>query len=158
METQLKCRNCGAPLKPHWKMCPECDESYSQPKKCQTCGEELEERWYKCPACGEEQRVGLGAKDTRTPGAAVKDLLGKHGLDSDGLAKAINMSVPMVRLLILDESPVSVAAALRLAKFFSTEPEYWLRLQANHDLAKAAGDKKLAKELGTIKPIAPAQK
>ena len=89
----------------------------------------------------------------QTPGTVLKDLLKKHGLNCNRLAKAINMSNAMVRLLVLDKSPISVAAAFRLAKFFKTKPEYWLTLQMQCDLSKAAGDKALAKELSGITDI-----
>jgi addiction module HigA family antidote len=92
-------------------------------------------------------------KNIQTPGAELKLLLKKHGLNCNRLAKAINMSNAMVRLLVLDRSPVSIAAAFRLAKFFKTQPKYWLNLQLEYDLAKAAKDKKLAKDLGSITDI-----
>jgi len=92
-------------------------------------------------------------KNIQTPGTELKLLLKKHGLNCNRLAKAINMSNAMVRLLVLDRSPVSIAAAFRLAKFFKTQPKYWLNLQLEYDLAKAAKDKKLAKELGNITDI-----
>jgi addiction module HigA family antidote len=92
-------------------------------------------------------------KNLQTPGSELKNLLGKHGLNCNRLAKAINMSNAMVRLLVLNKSPVSIAAAFRLAKFFKTQPKYWLNLQMECDLAKAAKDKKLAKELGNITDI-----
>jgi addiction module HigA family antidote len=89
-------------------------------------------------------------KNIQTPGTELKILLGKHGLNCNRLAKAINMSNAMVRLLVLDKSPVSIGAAFRLAKFFKTEPKYWLNLQLDYDLAKAANDKQLAKETDSI--------
>jgi len=89
-------------------------------------------------------------KNTQTPGAVIKALLEKHDLNCNRLAKAINMSNAMVRLLILDKSPVSVTAAFRLGKFFKNEPKFWLDLQMNYDLVKASGDKELAKELNEI--------
>jgi addiction module HigA family antidote len=92
-------------------------------------------------------------KNIQTPGTELKILLKKHGLNCNRLAKAINMSNAMVRLLVLDKSPVSIAAAFRLAKFFKTQAKYWLNLQLEYDLAKAAKDKKLAKELGSITDI-----
>ena len=92
-------------------------------------------------------------KNIQTPGTELKALLKKHGLNCNRLAKAIKMSNAMVRLLVLDRSPVSVAAAFRLAKFFKTAPKDWLNLQMEYDLAKAAKDKKLAKELGGITDI-----
>jgi len=88
-----------------------------------------------------------------TPGTALKALLGKHKLNCNRLAKAINMSNAMVRLLVLDRSPISVPAAFRLAKFFKTKPEYWLNLQLDYDLAKAANDKKLAREINAITDV-----
>ena len=89
-------------------------------------------------------------KNTQTPGTVIKGLLDEHGLNCNRLAKAINMSNAMVRLLILDRSPVSIAAAFRLGKFFKNDPAYWLDLQLKYDLAKAAGDKELAKEVSAI--------
>jgi len=89
-------------------------------------------------------------KNAQTPGAVIKGLLEKHDLNCNRLAKAINMSNAMVRLLILDKSPISVAAAYRLAKFFKNKPSSWLNLQMEYDLAKADADKELAKELSAI--------
>ena len=88
-----------------------------------------------------------------TPGSALKALLVKHNLNCNRLAKAINMSNAMVRLLVLDKSPISVAAAFRLAKFFKGKPEYWLALQMEYDLAKATKDKVLAKEINAITDV-----
>jgi len=89
-------------------------------------------------------------KNTQTPGTVLKGLLDKHAMNCNRLAKAINMSNAMVRLLILDKSPISVAAAFRLAKFFKTKPAYWLGLQTEYDVAQAEDDKELAKELNAI--------
>ena len=89
----------------------------------------------------------------KTPGIVLKDLLKKHGLNCNRLAKAINMSNAMVRLLVLDKSPVSLSAAFRLAKFFKTKPEFWIDLQMKLDLAKADKDKALAKELDGITDV-----
>jgi len=92
-------------------------------------------------------------KNNQSPGAVLKTLLEKHDLNCNRLAKAINMSNAMVRLIVLDKSPVSLAAAFRLARFFKTKPEYWLDLQLKYDLAKAANDKSLAKELKGITTV-----
>jgi addiction module HigA family antidote len=92
-------------------------------------------------------------KNNQTPGAALKALLEKHGLNCNRLAKAIDMSNAMVRLLVLDKSPISVTAAFRLAKFFRNEPKYWLALQMQCDLDNAANDKQLAKELAGITDV-----
>jgi len=92
-------------------------------------------------------------RNKQTPGGVLNALLEKHDLNCNRLAKAINMSNAMVRLLILDKSPISLTAALRLAKFFKTKPEYWLNLQTKYDLEKAAADKSVAKELAGITTV-----
>jgi len=92
-------------------------------------------------------------KSNQTPGTALKALLEKHGLNCNRLAKAINMSNAMVRLLVLDKSPISLAAAFRFAKFFKTKPEFWLNLQTQYDLVKAAKNKSLARELSGITDV-----
>jgi addiction module HigA family antidote len=92
-------------------------------------------------------------KTSETPGTVLNGLLEKHDLNCNRLAKAINMSNAMIRLLLLDKSPISVSAAFRLGKFFKTQPEYWLSLQMRHDLAKAAADKKLAKDVSEISDV-----
>jgi len=95
----------------------------------------------------------MPTKNIQTPGTELNALLKKHGLNCNRLAKAINMSNAMVRLLVLDKSPVSIAAAFRLAKFFKTQPKYWLNLQMEYDLSNAEKDKDLAKEVGEITDI-----
>jgi addiction module HigA family antidote len=92
-------------------------------------------------------------KNKQTPGGVLNALLEEHGLNCNRLAKAINMSNAMVRLLILDKSPISLTAALRLARFFKTKPEYWLLLQVKYDLEKAAKDKSVARELAGITTV-----
>jgi len=93
-----------------------------------------------------------------SPGSVLNALLKKHGLNYSSLAKAIGLSGAMVRLIALDENPVSAAVAFRLAKFFKTSPEYWLALQTVYDVAKTAKDKKLAKALKAIPSVEKAVK
>lgn len=92
-------------------------------------------------------------KNEQSPGAAIKAMLAKNGLNCNRLAKAINMSNAMVRLLVLDKSPISISAAFRLAKFFKTKPEYWLTVQMDYDIAKTAQNKELAKEIAGITDV-----
>jgi addiction module HigA family antidote len=93
-----------------------------------------------------------------TPGTVLNALLKKHGLNYSSLAKAIGLSGAMVRLIALDENPVSAAVAFRLAAFFKMRPEYWLDLQTAFDIARTAKDKKLAKTLKAIPTVDKAAK
>jgi addiction module HigA family antidote len=89
----------------------------------------------------------------QTPGTVLNALLKKHGLNYSSLAKAIGLSGAMVRLIALDENPVSADVAFRLAAFFKMSPEYWLDLQVAYNIAKTAKDKKLAKALKGITTV-----
>jgi len=92
-------------------------------------------------------------KKKETPGTVLNALLKKHGLNYSSLAKAIGLSGAMVRLIALDENPVSAAVAFRLAAFFKMRPEYWLDLQSAFDIASTAKNKKLAKALKAIPTV-----
>jgi len=93
-----------------------------------------------------------------SPGTVLNALLKKHGLNYSSLAKEIGLSGAMVRLIALDENPVSAAVAFRLAAFFKMRPEYWLDLQTAFDIARTAKDKKLAKVLKGITTVDKAEK
>ncbi|GBU27571.1 hypothetical protein R84B8_01105 [Treponema sp. R8-4-B8] len=52
MEETIKCTKCGEDLKPHWKICPNCQQPVQgQVEKCAFCGEELEKDMVICPSC-----------------------------------------------------------------------------------------------------------
>jgi addiction module HigA family antidote len=90
---------------------------------------------------------------TQSPGTVLTNLLKKHKLNYNRLAKAIGLSSAMIRLIARDENPVSASVACRLARFFNTSPESWQSLQLNYEIAMAEQDKKLAKELKEIPTV-----
>jgi len=59
------------------------------------------------------------------------------GLSARALARAI--SVPPNRLteIMRGTRDVSADTAIRLGRYFGTDPRFWLNLQAAHDLSKA---------------------
>ena len=54
-------------------------------------------------------------------------------------ALAIALRVPGTRVgaIVKGERAVTADTALRLARFYGTSPEFWMNLQAMHDLTKA---------------------
>ncbi len=60
-------------------------------------------------------------------------------LDLSVNALAIALRVPATRIgaVVKGERSVTADTALRLARFFGTSPEFWMGLQAMHDLTKA---------------------
>jgi antitoxin HigA-1 len=56
-------------------------------------------------------------------------------LDADGLAQALGIPSSEITPVIVDNEPVTSDLALRLARCFSTSPQFWLGLQTAYDLA-----------------------
>ena len=63
--------------------------------------------------------------------------------------------VPRTRIerLVSGEIGVTADTALRLAKFFSTTPEYWMHLQCDWDLARARKEPGVSKDVSSIVPL-----
>jgi addiction module HigA family antidote len=89
-------------------------------------------------------------KTKQTPGTLLLDNLAKYGLNCNRLSKEIRCSQTALRLISLDKSRITTSIAVRLAKYFGTKPEFWLLAQMDFDLAKAANNKTLQKQLKGI--------
>jgi addiction module HigA family antidote len=66
------------------------------------------------------------------------------------LAKALGVPRTRIERMVREETPVTPDTALRLARYFSMTPEFWMNLQTSYDLAR----EELAKqtELDRIAP------
>jgi len=64
-------------------------------------------------------------------------------LDLSANALAIALRVPATRIgeIVHERRAISADTALRLARYFGTTPEFWLNLQAAHDLSVVASEK-----------------
>ncbi|MEZ0468506.1 HigA family addiction module antitoxin [Phaeobacter sp. SYSU ZJ3003] len=72
------------------------------------------------------------------PGEVLAELyLGP--LEMSAITLATRLEVPRTRIerLIKGQTALTVDTAMRLARFFSTTPEYWMNLQRAWDLARA---------------------
>ena len=86
---------------------------------------------------------GIMPKTTQSPNSVLLSLMEKYGLNPFSLSKEIKLSHSAVRLIANGKGKVTVATALRLAKYFGQTPEYWLDLQCASDLDNAQKNKKL---------------
>ncbi|MDX2108028.1 MAG: HigA family addiction module antitoxin [Candidatus Melainabacteria bacterium] len=78
----------------------------------------------------------------------LEKMLGIPGLSGLQLAYKLNVSHGTVADIVSGRRGISAEMALRLAKFFRTTPEYWLRIQMQYELKKAR--QKLKMEDGTV--------
>jgi antitoxin HigA-1 len=56
-------------------------------------------------------------------------------LNPNKLALALRVAPPNVYDIIHERRGISCEMSLRLARYFRTTPEFWINLQAHHDLA-----------------------
>ncbi len=61
------------------------------------------------------------------------------GLSANALALALRVPANRIGAIIRQDSPRAVSAdtAMRLARYFSTTPQFWMNLQAAYDLSVA---------------------
>ena len=70
------------------------------------------------------------------PGTVLReDFLLPMGLSQVALAEHIGVPVQRINEIVRGRRGVSPETAWLLAQSFGTTPEFWLNLQANHDLA-----------------------
>jgi addiction module HigA family antidote len=74
------------------------------------------------------------------PGEHLReDYLPDYGLTPGALARAMGLKDrTRIERLVREQQPVTPDTALRLARVFGTTPEFWMTLQAQHDLSVAA--------------------
>ncbi len=84
-----------------------------------------------------ETREGGGAANH--PGKIlVEEFLKPLGPSANALA--LRVAANRITEIINGQRAVTADAALRLARYFGTSPEFWINLQAGHDLSKAKAE------------------
>jgi addiction module HigA family antidote len=72
------------------------------------------------------------------PGEVLKeDYLVPLGMSARALAGELGVPANRVSEIVRGERDVTADTALRLSRYFGTDPRFWLNLQAAHDLSKA---------------------
>lgn len=84
------------------------------------------------------------------PGEILKEELEYRALSANRLAIELRVPANRITRILNGERPVSADTALRLARYFGTSAEVWVRLQASYDLRVAERDK--AEEIARIVP------
>jgi addiction module HigA family antidote len=75
------------------------------------------------------------------PGEVLRhEFLDPLGLSARALAKQIGVPPNRLTEIIAGRRSMTADTALRLARYFGSTPEFWMTLQSNHDLSRAASD------------------
>jgi antitoxin HigA-1 len=85
------------------------------------------------------------------PGVTLKEELEARGMSAAALA--LKLRVPPQRLheIVRGNRAITPETALRLGRYFGNEPEFWLNLQTQYDLAqlRKAKGAQIAREVET---------
>jgi addiction module HigA family antidote len=88
------------------------------------------------------------------PGEIIReDILPQAGLSVTAVAKALGVSRQMVHDILAERRPLSAVMCLKISRLFGSTPEFWIRLQAEYDLKKAAQNKKVMQRVARIVPV-----
>jgi antitoxin HigA-1 len=71
------------------------------------------------------------------PGEILRDCLDDLDMSAYALAKAIHVPLNRVTAILAGRRAITADTALRLARRLGTSAEFWLALQAGHDLEAA---------------------
>ena len=86
--------------------------------------------------------AGTPNRVTIHPGEILsEEFLKPLGMSANALAIALRVPPTRIGAIIKGERAVTADTALRLARFFGTSPEFWISLQATHDLTKARAER-----------------
>jgi antitoxin HigA-1 len=82
--------------------------------------------------------VALPNRVTTHPGEMLsEEFLKPLGMSVNALALALRVPATRIGAIVKGERSVTADTALRLSRFFGTSAEFWVNLQAMHDLTKA---------------------
>ena len=76
-------------------------------------------------------------KCTVHPGKMLKDELDEFGVSQSSFARQINVPPNRISQIIAGKRAVTGDTALRFGHWFGVEPQFWINLQTQFDLADA---------------------
>ena len=78
---------------------------------------------------------------TTHPGEILhEDFLKPLDMSAHALALALRVPATRIGAIVKGQRSVSADTALRLSRFFGTSPDFWMNLQAMHDITKAKAE------------------
>ncbi len=82
----------------------------------------------------------------------LEDFMKPHGLTAYRVAKDIGVPALRIHQIVKGERGISADTALRLARYFGTSPEVWVRMQARYELeiAQTELERRITKEVKVL--------
>jgi addiction module HigA family antidote len=83
------------------------------------------------------KKIATPDRVTSHPGEILREeFLTPLGMSVNSLAMALRVPATRIGAIVKEERSVTADTALRLGRFFGTSAEFWMNLQAMHDLTK----------------------
>ena len=86
------------------------------------------------------------------PGEHLAEFIDEYGISQYRLAKDIHVPARRINEIVHGKRAITADTALRLGRFFSMEPGFWMNLQSRYDMEVAADA--LAGKLDEVIPLA----
>jgi len=87
------------------------------------------------------------------PGEVLREeYLVPLGMSARALGKALSVPANRITEIMRGERDVSADTAIRLGRYFRTDPRFWLNLQSAYDLSKA----QIENNYSTVRPMSAA--
>jgi len=86
------------------------------------------------------------------PGEHLAEFLDEYGVSQYRLAKDIHVPARRINEIVHGKRAITADTSLRLGRFFSMEPGFWMNLQSRYDMEVAANT--LAGKLDEVIPMA----
>ena len=74
------------------------------------------------------------------PGEILREELAELGLSANLFAQKLKVPTNRITEILAGRRSISAETALRLARFFGTSAQFWMNLQTNYDLKRAAAE------------------
>ena len=84
-----------------------------------------------------EGKVGTMLKRAVHPGEILKDELEERGVSPASFARQIDVPANRISQILAGKRAVTGDSALRFGHWFGMDPQFWLNLQAQYELALA---------------------
>lgn len=83
------------------------------------------------------------------PGRILCDELRSRALSANGLSRALRVPSGRIVDILNGKRAISAETALRLGRYFGNDPQFWMNLQAQYELAVAEREmgRRIAKEV-----------
>lgn len=83
------------------------------------------------------------------PGEILREQMEELGLSANALAARLDVPANRVSAIVRGTRGITADTALRLGRFFSQTPEFWMNLQRTYDLVVA--ERQIGKDLKRIR-------